>query len=167
MAARRLLIVMLILLGVSTVAAALAPTRSQQSGDTTAATTVPVVPPPSAPPGAGRAKLLKVETDADSRSLTLVPGCSISRRVECLRAGDELILQIRSKRPDQVEIVGLGEVAAVSRYAPAHFDLLLDQPGAYNVRLVDTKRVIARLVVSPAAQPGRARAKASSGRGQR
>jgi hypothetical protein len=160
MAARRLLIVMLILLGISTLAAALAPTHPPGS-DTGTTTTEPAVPPPTPEAGAGQGRLWMATIDADSERLPVVGTGRIR-----LHAGDELLLEVRSRRSDQVEIPAFGEIQAVSRDAPASFDLLLDEPGSYNVRLVDAGRNAGRLEVTPAARPGSGSGKGSGRRAQ-
>jgi hypothetical protein len=142
MAARRLLIVLLILLGISTLAAVLAPPPDEKT-DTKPVTTQ-VAPPPIEQIGADNGRLLKATIDADDEKVTVVP----------LRVGDQLALQVRSKVSDQVEIPAFGQIEATSRDGPANFDLLLEEKGSYDVKLVDAGRVVGRLEVS-AARPGK------------
>ncbi len=139
MAARRLLIILMILLGISTVAAILAPPRPEENeGSDTGTTSTKAAT--TAQPGSG-GKLLRATIDAGDPQTEVVP----------LSTGDELELQVRSKRPDQVEIPALGLVEPVSRDAPALFDLLLEDPGDYEVVLVEADRLAGRLEVSPRA----------------
>jgi hypothetical protein len=153
MAARRLLIVLLILLGISTLAAALAPPSTERT-DTEPATTQ-AAPPPIEQVGVDNGRLLKATIDADDEKVTVVP----------LRVGDQLALQVRSKLADQVEIPAFGQIAAVSRDAAASFDLLLEEPGAYNVKLVEAGRVVGRLEVSAARrEPGSGKGSGHPGR---
>ncbi|MGH2955437.1 MAG: hypothetical protein ACRDL6_00380 [Solirubrobacterales bacterium] len=134
MAARRLLIVMLILLGLSTLAAALVPRESLRDG-TTETTTEPTesTEPEVVPAG----KALRTTIRADRRRIQVIP----------LLAGDQLSLTVTSKRSDQVEIPGLGLVQAVGPAAPARFELLAREQQTYGVRLVDARRLIARIEV--------------------
>lgn len=148
MAARRLVIVLVVMLGISALAAALAPVQRDRNA-TTETTTQPIAPPPIEEPGSG-GRLLEATIDADSGRITVVP----------LGAGDELQLRVRSKLLDQISIPELGQVQAVSPDAAASFDLLLDEPGNYAVRLVDENRLVGRLEVSPAARRRTGRAKA-------
>jgi hypothetical protein len=142
MAARRLLIVLVVLLGVSTLAAALAPVPSQKDSTSTETTTQPIVPTPGELTG-GHKQLFEKTIDADSKTVEVIQ----------LFAGEELQLRVRSKLLDQISIPELGQVQAVSPDAPASFDLLLDQPGDYAIRLVDAGRLVGRLEVSPGARP--------------
>ena len=70
-------------------------------------------------------------------------------RIEKVRphVGDQLELRVRIERPGEVAIPKLGQLQAVDPAAPANFDLLLDEPGAYPVRLAGTARPIARIKV--------------------
>jgi hypothetical protein len=157
MVARRLLILLLVLLGISTLAAALAPVKSPKDTTTTATTgTTTAATTPSAPP-AKSPGLFKYTINADSGGAKVVE----------LYVGEELQLTVTSKHLDQVALPELGQVQPVSRYAAAKFDLYLDQPGDYAVRLVGANRLVGRLRVNPGARPGRGRGKASGHRGQR
>lgn len=54
------------------------------------------------------------------------------------RAGDRLILEVRSTEPVLVEIDGAGLIDPADRYAPARFDLLLrERPRRLVVREAD------------------------------
>jgi hypothetical protein len=155
MVARRLLILLLVLLGVSTLAAALAPVDNQRDTTTTDSTTTTATTP-SEPP-AKAAGLFKYTIDADSKNITVVE----------LYVGEELQLTVTSKLLDQISIPELGQVEPVSPDAAAKFDLLLDEPSDYAVRLVEENRLVGRLRVNPGARPEKDRGKASAHRGQR
>jgi hypothetical protein len=147
MTARRLLVVMLVLLGVSTLAAALAPQKSQddtESGSTPTPTTTGDAAPPD------RNGPLAVTIDAADPKIDVVP----------LTVNDQLQLDVTAKKSGQVQIPEFGLISAVSRDAPAMFDLLFERPGAYRVVLADSGRLVGRLEVSPAAPPGSKPAKA-------
>ena len=154
MAARRLLIVMLVLLGISVLATVLAPPRPSDSGKE-ATTTAKQPPPPIEQVGADEGRLLKATIDADAAQRSVIP----------LRVGDQISLRVRSRRADQVEIPAFGQIEAVSRDAPASFDLLLEEQGSYAVNLVEAGRTVGRLEVSEA-RPGEASGKGSGRRGQ-
>ena len=68
-----------------------------------------------------------------------------------LEVGDQLDLEVTSKRPGQIEIPAFGELDNVEAAFPAHFDLLALEPGSFAVRLVG-QRTIARIEVSEADQ---------------
>jgi len=129
-AARRLIVVMLVLLVVSSIAAALAPVR-----DTGEETTSTATQAESRPPG----RLVRRTIDARDRRPA---GIAID-------LGDQLELTVKARRGDQVEIAALGELEPVDPAAPAHFDLLPRQPGTYDVRLLDARRVVGSIKVSP------------------
>ncbi len=140
--ARRLLIVLLVLFGISILATALAPQRSDdEKTPSQTATATGAAPPPADtdPPVA-------VTINADRKSLDVVP----------LKVGQHLELDVASKTVGTVEIPAFGLVQAVDPSTPAHFDLLLEQPGEFAVKLVEEKRLAGRLDVSPAARPGKA-----------
>jgi len=151
---------MLVLLGISTLLAALTPTRDTGSDTTTTATAPPpTVPTATGEPPTGQGARVPARIDADSGQVTRLGSGEVP-----IYAGDELVLTVTSAHPDQVEIPGFGEVQAVSRDAPASFDIFLDAPGNYAVRLVDANRVVGRVKVSEAPQePGQASATGSPG----
>jgi hypothetical protein len=129
-AARRLIVVMLALLVVSSIAAALAPVRDTGEETTTSTTQVESQRPD---------RLVRRTIDADARKPTRI----------AIDLGDQLELTVRARRLDLVEIAALGELEPVDPDAPAHFDLLPRQPGSFDVRLQDSRRVIGSIEVSP------------------
>ena len=137
MAARRLLILMLVLLAVSTVAAALVPPQSDDEATTESARTEPAKPGrhvKRTPPG----RLV-------SRTIRVAPH-GIAR--VHVRMDDQLALTVRSGVADQVSIPAFGRIEDLTPEAPARFDLLADQAGVFEVRLVDAKRTIGRIAVT-------------------
>lgn len=147
MAARRLVIVMVVLLLASSVAAWLVPIpeaardESVSSPTTTAETRQP-----------GRA----VER-------TLRSG---ARRPETIRleVGDQLALEVVGQEHDLVEIEGLGRLDDVDAASPARFNLIVDEPGVYDVRLTQAGVRVGRIeVAQPAAESNRPGSDASPG----
>jgi hypothetical protein len=143
-AARRLLIIMIVLLVLSSLAAVLIPVKPAPEPKVHPTTTTePAIPPP--PEG----DLVKRVIDAAAKRPPTIR----------LAPGDQLDLDVRSPRPDQVEIPGFGELQDTDPDFAAHFNLLAFDPGTYPVRLVGANRVIGRIVVSmprrPAAKDGR------------
>ena len=138
MAARRLLIVMLVLLGISILGGTLLPAqRTEDRTDTTG--TEPVKQPTEpavdkVPRGELRAYTLKVSGDRPVK-------------IE-IDVGDQLLLSVRSRKSDQVEIPRLGLIETVDRYGPAKFDLLITEPGSYPIWLVEAKRKVGRIAVA-------------------
>ena len=138
MAARRLLIIMIVLLVLSSLAAVLIPVKpapEPKAHPTT--TTERAIPPP--PEGA----LVKRVIDAAAKHPATIR----------LAPGDQLDLEVRSPRPDQVEIPGFGELEDTDPDFAAHFDLLAFDPGTFPIRLVRANRVIGRIVVSMPRNP--------------
>jgi hypothetical protein len=126
-----LLIVMLVLLGVSTIAAALVPVERDSGDETTTTATT-----------ATKRSTGKLETKA-------IHANAPEPQTRRLHVGDQLQLVVTSRKPDQVEIPGLGELEDVDPDAPARFDLLLFERGSFPLRLVEAERKIGEIVVRP------------------
>ena len=124
--------VLLLLLIISTFAATLVPPPEDGSDETSTSTTTT-----STDSG----------NDAKRVSRTIAADAKRPDNIR-LRLGDELALRVTSKVALEVEIPSLGEFDEVDRFAPAIFDLLPDDRGTYPVRIVESERVIARIVVS-------------------
>jgi hypothetical protein len=135
-AARRLILVLLVLLVLSSIVAALIPVERARNGDSTSSTTSTPSTAAEVPPPTG--ELVQRRVDA---------GAANPARIK-LPLGSELQLTVSGdKRPDQVEIPVLGELENIDPDFPARFDLLLVEPGSFDVRLVEARRVIARIEV--------------------
>ena len=154
MAARRLVVVMLVLLFVSSLAAALAPVRPDQETTTAEPATTTR---PAAPHDRDAGRLVRGTLDA---------GRSQPGRVHAA-VGDQLQLRVDGRRPATVEIPRLGATESVGPLAPARFDLLLSDAGAYSVRLLETGRQIGVIAVRREARPERPRARARGPRAGR
>ncbi len=147
MAARRLIIVMLTLLVISSIAAALVPVEEAQRDSERSSTTT------SKRQQADSGELVSKQINAGAARPP-----TISAHV-----GDQLVLTVTSRKPDQAAIPALGELADVGPDAAARFDLLLSEPGGYAVRLVDAERTVGRLDV----EPRRAETKAKQRKGSK
>ncbi len=162
MAARRLLIVMLILLGLSTLAAALVPQHDLRPGTTSSTTTTqPVHTTPQPPPG----RSLSVEIVVGGKKVPVVaaPLCKKSKpRCEPLHVGDQLSLQVLSKRQAELEIPTFGLIGVASPIAPAFFQLLPREPGTIGVVFTTPREVAARIQVLTAKTAAKAIAKPKS-----
>src|SRR6266852_4193538 len=134
MTARRLLIVLLVLLGISTLAAAFLPRPTSSPEQTTTRTSH------TRQAAARQGQLVR----------TAVGPGGPARTVRA-QVGDELRLLVRSRRPDQVALRGLGEIQSVDKFAPARFDVPLETVGSFPVRLVGARRTLARIQVIRAA----------------
>ncbi len=143
MVARRLLIVLVVLLGISSLLAVAAQRGADDSNDEPEETVAE--PPPIEGSGMAKGSLFRVTVNANSPEIDVVGSGMIP-----LRVGDQVILTVVSKRVDQVEIPAFGQVAPVSRDSPANFDLLLEEPGSFVIKLTDAGRLAGRLEVSDA-----------------
>ena len=150
MAARRLLILMLILLGVSTLAAALVPTPGGDDGEdektereSTGAIGAETRPEgrAAAQPKAGKPKARGKSLDASIKlgggKIPVVP----------IKVGDNLSLEIRSKRRGLLEIPALGRVEAIAPGTSAFFDIRGREPASYGIRFLGGEKVVARVEV--------------------
>jgi hypothetical protein len=150
MAARRLLILMLILLGVSTLAAALVPTPGGDDGESeeteresTGAIGAETRPEggAAAQPKAGkpreRGKSLDASIKLGGGKIPVVP----------IKVGDNLSLEIRSKRRGLLEIPALGRVEAIAPGTSAFFDIRGREPASYGIRFLGGEKVVARVEV--------------------
>jgi hypothetical protein len=133
--ARRLIAVLIVLLVLSSLAAALLPDPAIQDRSTTSATTTTT----RAKPNPNRGRLVHAAFNADSAAVERVT----------VNVGDQLELRVRSTRSDEIEVRGFGEAATVDRFAPARFDLLAFDRGAFPVRMVEARRTVGTIVVRP------------------
>ncbi len=118
MAARRLIVVMIVLLLASSVAAALVPIPESADEASTTTTTAPAT-------ASGESRVRTLRADAEKPETIEVD------------AGDQLTLEVVGRAHDLVEIPALGELEDVDLGSPARFNLLLDEPGTYAVRLAE------------------------------
>lgn len=150
MAARRLIIVLILLLGASVLAASIAPDRTGKlvgvdNGDTTTeetttnesstdsttltesttTTTEEPIDPVEVPAGADgvRGEALQARIDASAKK---------PETVEAF-VGDQLTLEVGSTPARTVAIVPLGLTEFAGDDAPARFNLLLREPGSFDV----------------------------------
>ena len=141
---------MLVLLFLSSLAATLVPVR--EPGDTSTSTTSTGTKEPRLPAG-GRLVTARVIAGGE-------------RETVALRAGDQLQLRVTGKRPETVELIGLGGTDEVTPTAPALFDVLVRDRGRYPLRSLDSGKVLAMIEVralrararpEPASTPARGR----------
>ena len=118
MAARRLIVVMIVLLLASSVAAALVPIPESADEASTTTTTAPAT-------ASGESRVRTLRADAEKPETIEVD------------AGDQLTLEVVGRAHDLVEIPALGKLEDVDLGSPARFNLLLEEPGTYAVRLAE------------------------------
>ena len=131
MAARRLIAVMLVLLFLSSLAAALAPVEPPE--ETTSTTTGPLVGPV-----AETGVLVRETIDAAAKRPSTIE----------VQAGDQLQLRVTARRPGTIELAKLGADEDVDPAAPALFDVLLDRPGRFPIRELESRRRLGVILVS-------------------
>lgn len=110
---------MIVLLLASSVAAALVPIPDSADQDSTTTTAT------------------EATASADALERTLRADAEKPGTIR-VHAGDQLALEVVGNGYDLVEIPALGQVEDVNRGSPARFNLLLEQPGSYAVRLAGT-----------------------------
>lgn len=125
---------MLVLVGTSTLAAALVPPPSERASTSTTSTS----PRTSEVPTGG--ELVRATINAGSRRLERV-------RVPL---GDQLALRVRSRRPGQIEVGGLGLLDDVAPLSPARFDILAVREGRFEVRRLEPRARLGVVAVSEA-----------------
>lgn len=122
---------MVVLLATSTLAAALvpAPPPQEETTDTTP-------PRTSSVPSGG--ELIEAKLDANAG------------RPKRVRAslGDQVDLLVRSRKPAQIEIRGLGLLEDVLPLSPARFSVLATRPGRFEIHRVDPPQTIGVLEVA-------------------
>jgi hypothetical protein len=149
MAARRLLIVMLVLLGLSTLAAALVPQHSLRDGTTSGTTTTqPTQSTTTAATPPGRS--LEVQIKVGGKKVPVVADTLCNKRkprCEPLHVGDQLSLQVLSKRQAELEVPTFGLIGVASSNSPAFFQLLPREPGTIGLIFTSPRKVAARIEV--------------------
>ncbi len=140
MAARRLLIVMVILLVISSLAAALVPPPPDSTSSSTTEST-PKEPVENPEPVRGKQVALRVDAASEA-----------PRRLG-VAVGDQLSITVTSPRFVEVAIPEYGLLESATEGSPARFDLLVDEPGKFEVRAVKPSRELARIVAKEPARP--------------
>ena len=139
MAARRLVIVMVVLLGLATLAAALVQPPEQRGAATDQRRK------PEGTTGSG--------SSADAPPGRVVGGklriSNAGPREVRVRPGDQLRLAVAGSVGEDIVIPAFGLTETMSPYAPAQFDILVDRPGRFVVRGVDSGRLAGRIVSAP------------------
>ena len=169
MAARRLLIVMLVLLGISTLAAALVPQRTLNDETTTGGststkqtTTAPTGPPPGYIPPTKILVGRKVKVGGGKKLQVPV--------IAPVLVGQQISLNVYSRRPRQLSIPAFGQVGFASKNTPAIFDLVAVEPTRVGILFEPSGKVAAQVLVVTRKQAKKLklrvkrRARAGSGR---
>jgi hypothetical protein len=144
MMGRRLLLLVAVLMGLTALAASIAPrdtgkdepaTPPGRPGTVAEPTTTPQLSP--AAPSA--------DEDVVEETLSAAAGAS-PVRVRA-RPGQTVKLEVQGHVYDEVLVTGLDRSAAIAPEAPARFELFIDQPGRFEIRLLDADRRLGELLV--------------------
>lgn len=120
-------------MGISALSVAIAPPPDQR------------VQEPSSSPSAGGPAAPAEQPDVIEQ--TISAEAAEATTVE-IPLGATVRLTVTAKALDGVEIEALDRFAGVSPDAPAEFELYADRAGSYDVRLVESGRLVGRLEVS-------------------
>jgi hypothetical protein len=63
------------------------------------------------------------------------------------RPGQTVVLEVQGDLFDEVVLTGLDRVEAIAPEAPARFEMYMDQPGRYEIRLLQEDRRLGELLV--------------------
>jgi hypothetical protein len=142
MMGRRLLLLVVVLMGLTALAASVAP-RDNGTDE------------PASPPGRPGTAVQPTQTpelapaapqeDVVEETLSTAKGASLVR--VRARPGQTVKLQVQGRVFDEVLLTGLDQVEAIAPEAPAHFELYMDQPGRFEIRLVNADRRLGELLV--------------------
>jgi hypothetical protein len=145
MMGRRLLLLVAVLMGLTALAASIAPRDTGSDEPATPPGRPGTVVEPSATPQLAPAAPAPEEEDVVEETLSAAKGAS-PVRVRA-RPGQTVKLQVQGRVFDEVELTGLDRVEAIAPEAPARFEIYLDQPGRFEIRLLEADRRLGELLV--------------------
>jgi hypothetical protein len=140
---RRLLLLFAVLLGLTALVTSLAPRPTVRPGGGGVAKPEPTA---SSTPSTQSSERIERTISADAGR----PRARLRAR-----AGDVLALTVRGDVLDGVGIAALGKLEPIEPDSPARFDLLLDTPGKFRVTLLDARRTVGLIEVTPSSAPSR------------
>ena len=133
------IVIVIILLVISTAVAVIAPQPASRDEDrANPGNTVPAAATED-PGWRDEQDVLEVNVDLDSS------GSGNPRHIE-IKPGDHVRLRVAGPTGQQISIPDLGLIDTASRTAPAHFDLLLNQPGRYEIRSSIAREPVAIII---------------------
>jgi hypothetical protein len=145
MMGRRLLLLVAVLMGLTALAASIAPRDTGTDEPPTPPGRPGTVVEPSATPELAPAAPSTDEEGVVEETLSAAKGAS-PVRVRA-RPGQTVILQVQGNVLDEVVLTGLDRVDAISPEAPARFEMYMDQPGRFEIRLLQENRRLGELLV--------------------
>jgi len=137
MIGRRLLVLLVVLIGLTVLATAVAPRPAPPE--------VASEPPPAGT--AAEQRVVRAELSGAAGASAPVVEAPEGALVE---------LVVTAPQRDTVTIAGLDRLEAVDPLSPARFELFVDRPGRYEVRLEELGRVVGVLELGGAAATGSA-----------
>lgn len=144
MMGRRLLLLVAVLMGLTALAASIAP-RQTATDDTATPGRPGTAVRPSATRELAPAQPAPKEENEIEETLSAAKGAS-PVRIRA-RPGQTLRLDVQGKLFDEVVLDGLDQVEAIAPEAPAHFELYMDQPGRFEIKLLGTGRRLGEILV--------------------
>jgi hypothetical protein len=144
MMGRRLLLLVAVLMGLTALAASIAP-RDTGTDEPSTPPGRPGVVEPTTTPESESAAPAPEEEDVVEETLSAAKGAS-PVRVRA-RPGQTVILEVQGDVLDEVALTGLDRVEAIAPEAPARFEMYVDQPGRYEIRLLEQNRRLGELLV--------------------
>jgi hypothetical protein len=144
MMGRRLLLLVAVLMGLTALAASIAP----RENGTDAPATPPARPGAAVEPTATpqtEAAAPAPEEDVVEETLSAAQGAS-PVRVRA-RPGQTVKLEVQGRLFDEVVLTGLDRAEAIAPEAPARFELYMDRPGRFEIRLLEADRRLGELLV--------------------
>jgi hypothetical protein len=144
MMGRRLLLLVAVLMGLTALAASIAPRDTGTDEPPTAPGRPGTVVEPTVTPEAPAAAPAP-EEDVIEETLSAAAGAS-PVRVRA-RPGQTVKLEVQGQIFDEVVLTGLDRVEAIAPEAPARFEMYMDQPGRFEIRLLGADRRLGELLV--------------------
>jgi hypothetical protein len=145
MMGRRLLLLVAVLMGLTALAASIAPRDTGTDEPPTPPGRPGTVVEPSATSELEPATPAPESEDVVEETLSAAKGAS-QVRVRA-RPGQTVVLEVQGDLFDEVVLTGLDRVEAIAPEAPARFEMYMDQPGRYEIRLLQEDRRLGELLV--------------------
>ena len=144
---RRFLLVVALLMGLTALAASIAPRESAVGTREPAATPAPAVPTPAGTSGEPELEAVGGAPETVTRSIdATAPPVRIT-----VREGDTVVLEVSADTLGAVILDGVERIEPVEPESPARMEVLMDEPGSFALRFLESGRRIATVDVRPAA----------------
>jgi hypothetical protein len=147
MMGRRLLLLVAVLMGLTALAASVAPRDTGTDEPAKPPGRTGTVVEPTTTPELAPAARAPTDEDVVEETLSAAAGAS-PVRVRA-RPGQTVKLEVHGGKTlfDEVVLTGLDRVESIAPEAPARFEIYMDQPGRFEIRLVEADRRLGELLV--------------------